>query len=645
MTALELPANQALRAAVVTDYRGRFDAGLSGGDWDSVLRIAAAAGALDETALGWVREAIAKHPGGLSAVPPEVLGRLPCATIAGLPPTIIAALPPATIAALLPETIAALPPPIIAALPSASLAALAPAAITALPPLRNSVGVELKLLPAGRFTMGEGSEGHPVTLTKPFYMGVHEVTNAQWQRVMGSVTSYWKDGDAPVEHVSWADAMEFCRKLSALPKEREAGWVYRLPTEAEWEYACRAGSTTRYSFGDDESRLEEYAWYDRNSSSQTQLVGQKKPNSWGLFDMHGNVGEWCSDWHVAYAIGAVTDPQGRPGGAFRVIRGGHWSHPARSCLSAYRNGYEPSFRKDFLGFRVVKAMAKAASGGLESHVEPLPADHPETIKNSIEVTLKLIPAGTFMMGEAGVDSDQTPHQVTLTKPFYIGVHEVTNAQWERVMGSLPSHWKAADRPVENVSWEDAVEFCRKLSALPEEHQAGRVYGLPTEAEWEYACRAQSKTTYSFGDDEKHVGDYAWYDGNSGGETHPVGQKKPNAWGLYDMHGNVWEWVNDWYDSGYYATSTEPDPQGPVVAGARVNRGGSWGFTAGGGRSAIRGKRNVGPISVLDFQTAGGGRSAIRGKSDPSNRFSILGFRLALRLTNVQRTESEAATVK
>ncbi len=230
------------------------------------------------------------------------------------------------------------------------------------------------------------------------------------------------------------------------------------------------------------------------------------------------------------------------------------------------------------------------------------ADLPETIENSIGVTLKLIPAGTFTMGQAG-DVDEWPHEVTLTRPFYIGVYEVTNAEWRRVMGSVPSQWKDDERPVEKVSWDDANEFCRRLSEMPEEKDAGRIYRLPTEAEWEYACRAGSTTEYSFGDDESLLGDFAWFDGNAGSQTHPVGQKRPNAWGLYDMHGNVWEWCSDgWAD---YPRGSVTDPKGWSWSSGRVVRGGSW------------------------YDSARFCRSSCRPGSVPSFRSNDLGFRLAL----------------
>ena len=151
------------------------------------------------------------------------------------------------------------------------------------------------------------------------------------------------------------------------------------------------------------------------------------------------------------------------------------------------------------------------------------------------IELKLIPAGTFVMGDADGNANEKPrHRVTFTKPFFMGAYEVTNAQWKLVMGSVPGQWKDDDLPVETVGWEPVTEFCRKLSALPEERRAGRVYRLPTEAEWEYACRAGTTTHWSSGDFESDLEVCGWFGRNAGGKTHPVGQKKPNAWGLYEI---------------------------------------------------------------------------------------------------------------
>jgi formylglycine-generating enzyme required for sulfatase activity len=226
----------------------------------------------------------------------------------------------------------------------------------------NSIGLKLRRIAPGTFTMGQpygeaDETPHQVTLTKPFSIGVYQVTNAQWKRVMGNVPSHWQDDERPVEQVSWEDAGEFCTKLSALPAEQKAGRVYRLPTEAEWEYACRAGTTTQFSFGEDESWLGEHGWFDGNSDKQTHAVGQKMPNPWGLYDMHGNVLEWCSDWSDEYSKASATDPPGPSAASARVARGGNCISSAGRCRSAFRYGLEPSCRIRYLGFRIVMSSA------------------------------------------------------------------------------------------------------------------------------------------------------------------------------------------------------------------------------------------------------------------------------------------------
>jgi formylglycine-generating enzyme required for sulfatase activity len=236
---------------------------------------------------------------------------------------------------------------------------------------------------------------------------------------------------------------------------------------------------------------------------------------------------------------------------------------------------------------------------------PLAAPHdtaltmPHTWRNSIGMEFVLIPVGEFLMGSNERDDDEKPrHRVRISQPFYLGTYEVTQGQWQAVMGDNPSYFKGEPSlPVESVSWEDVQEFIRRLQAK----ERGTRYRLPTEAEWEYAARAGTTTAYSFGDDTRQVGDYAWYKLNAGGTTHPVGQKHPNAWGLYDMAGNVSEWIQDWY--GDYTAAATTDPQGPSSGSHRVIRGGNWSFEAGYCRSADRG------ISV------------------PNARLMYLGFRL------------------
>jgi len=222
--------------------------------------------------------------------------------------------------------------------------------------IANSIGMKLKFLPAGKFTMGspsiDNAPPYQVTLSRPFYLGVHEVTQAEYQRVMGRNPSRSKGVTNPVEYVTWDEAVEFCRKLSVLPAEKAAGRVYRLPTESEWEYACRGGTTTAFSFGDDEDQLKDFAWYTSNSDNNTHPVGQKSANPWGLYDMNGNVCQWCQDWYGDYPGGAVTDPQGLARGSRRVVRGGSWFVVAKVCRSADRGWAAPSSRSVMLSFRV-----------------------------------------------------------------------------------------------------------------------------------------------------------------------------------------------------------------------------------------------------------------------------------------------------
>jgi formylglycine-generating enzyme required for sulfatase activity len=177
------------------------------------------------------------------------------------------------------------------------------------------------------------------------------VTQEQYEAVMGTNPSRFKKPQNPVEQVSWDDAVEFCRKLSELPAEKKAGYVYRLPTETEWEYACRAGTTTKYSCGDSNSKPGDYAWYDRNSNNTTRPAGQKQPNPWGLYDMHGNVWEWCQDRHGRYPSGSVTDPTGSASGDRRVLRGGSFNSPASYIHSAFRGFRQPGNRRLSDGFR------------------------------------------------------------------------------------------------------------------------------------------------------------------------------------------------------------------------------------------------------------------------------------------------------
>jgi sulfatase modifying factor 1 len=245
------------------------------------------------------------------------------------------------------------------------------AEILARGPITNTIGMKLKLIPTGTFLMGssgnevgrqDGDHQHKVTISKSYYMQTTEVTQEQWKSVMG--TEPWKGQGSVKEgpnyaasHLSWDDAVAYCKKLS----EKE-GKTYRLPTEAEWEYACRAGTETRWSFGDDEKDLGDYAWYDKNAYNKRKYyvhqVGLKKPNAFGLYDMHGNVFEWCHDSFKEdyYKQSPAQDPPGPASGSFRVLRGGSWLDYARVTRSANRGADGAGYRDRYLGFRLVREL-------------------------------------------------------------------------------------------------------------------------------------------------------------------------------------------------------------------------------------------------------------------------------------------------
>jgi formylglycine-generating enzyme required for sulfatase activity len=236
----------------------------------------------------------------------------------------------------------------------------------------NSIGMKLVRIEPGKFMMGshqyEAELPHEVKISKPFYMGAYPVRQAEYEIIMESTPSWFSScrggrdevigidtSRFPVETVSWNEAVAFCEKLSERATEKKAGRSYRLPTEAEWEYGCRAGTKTKYHSGKEEDHLKEVAWYDANSGERTHPVGEKKPNAWGLYDMHGNVYQWCSDWYGEnfYLNGHTNNPAGPKHGTCRVVRGGCWAHFSLDCRAANRGSREPSYRSSYIGFRVV----------------------------------------------------------------------------------------------------------------------------------------------------------------------------------------------------------------------------------------------------------------------------------------------------
>jgi formylglycine-generating enzyme required for sulfatase activity len=218
------------------------------------------------------------------------------------------------------------------------------------------VEMQFAWVPPGWFLMGDNAHDdekpvHRVEISKGFYLGIYPVTQAQWAWVMGSNNrpSHFTGEDRPVEQVSWEDCLVFCARLRELTNK-----PIRLPTEAEWEYACRAGTTTDYYSGNGEEALKKVGWYKGNSNNQTQPVGKKEPNAFGLFDLHGNVWEWCLDWHAAdyYGKSESKDPEGPKSGSSRMLRGGSWRSDLDRCRAAYRRGNGPAYRSHYVGVRV-----------------------------------------------------------------------------------------------------------------------------------------------------------------------------------------------------------------------------------------------------------------------------------------------------
>jgi len=480
----------------------------------------------------------------------------------------------------------------------------------------NSIGMKFVDIPIGDFDMGSpASEAgrsdnetlHHVRISRPLLMAATTVTQSQWQSVMKNNPSQFPGDDRPVDTVSWSDATAFCVRLGA-----KEGRRYRLPTEAEWEYACRAGTPSPYG---GTGNLDEMGWCGDKHNRGTHPVAQKRPNAWGLYDMHGNVWQWCSDGD-GRGVYEVKSPRDA---TFRYLRGGSWSADPRICRAAFRQWNTPDYRNVSIGFRVcldVEGAVHQAHRAVAFRGESLSLN----LGHGVSMKFMLIPAGDFTMGSPETESmherDETPHEVTLTRPFYMATTHVTVAQWREFVEDsgyrtdAEDHWERTtvwhtqngkplqdgswrnpgfeqrdDHPVVMVSWNDAMRFCRWLS-----NKSGKSIGLPTEAQYEYASRAGTQTAYFWGDNQNRASVFAncadpapndrfpdskpavaWRDGFA--FTSPVASFKPNAWGLYDMIGNAWEWCADWYHD--YPDGPATDPTGLPQGNYRVVRGGSW----------------------------------------------------------------------
>ncbi len=552
-------------------------------------------------------------------------------------------------------------------------------------------------IPPGDFWMGAqenesdaGSDEYPrhqVTISEGFWIGKYEVTQSQWLAIANYSNFEWPGNpNRPAEMISWEDAVnDFLPEVNSGSDENN----WRLPTEAEWEYACRAGfNDTWYWWGNNYDNLYQYAWYEDNSSNETHDVGGLLPNPWGLYDILGNVWEWCSDWcdNFYYEHSPDVDPEGPQDGTIRINRGSAWNHPTIYVRIAKRGSIPPSFRSATIGFRLVfdetpnqspfeptnpnpedeednesilptltwscsdpegenlsydvyfgstyplnllserQTETSFEPGELEAGTtyywqiiaydnhfnstegsewsftttDGQPDDPPINPEHGDEWTAFIgvddiplemiyIEGGTFWMGAQEGEDNAEPgeyprHQVTISEGFWIGKYEVTQAQWLAVADYENFNWPGwPNRPAETVSWNDITN-----DFIPE---LGEGWRLPYEAEWEYICRAGfDETWFWWGNNYDDLGLYAWFLDN-GSQTHEVGNKLPNPWGLYDILGNVYEWCIDWHDGNYYEESPNTDPSGPGTGSNRVVRGGAWTHDSWHCRMAFRGRNS------------------------------------------------------
>lgn len=520
----------------------------------------------------------------------------------------------------------------------------------------GNYALEMIKVKAGEFWMKDSNpdtnvlnneQQRRVKITHDYWLGKYEVTIEQYKTVMGklpSTISHFQINsikNKPIVSITWNEAVEFCKKMNlmyaaALP----SGYKFSLPTEAQWEYAARGGNKSmNYNFCGSNS-IDDVAWHSHNSGRETHQVGLKSPNELGFYDMSGNVSEWCLDCSSEPVgrsnsfDGAVSsnnrDKSATSGnssshliedpycaiGDYALFRGGGFSDDSQDCTLTVRKSLISSYRYDFIGFRLALVPKKDKDAltpddktwNSTQTKERLPQTDLQSACNRIvslpgDIPLEMvkIEAGEFIMGNTDDDlknaRNVNKHNVKLTSDFWLGKYEVTQEQFEAVTGRCPSNDKRGGKfPVESVSWEDAREFCFRLTKF--EHKAGRlpdgyVYDLPTEAQWEYAARGGNKTKkykYSGSDEKSEV---AWYAHNSGdpyldeqgilmrkkNAIHPVGQKKANELGLHDMCGNVEEWCLDLgmpLDLGGVKTDTyHDDIEDPI------NTLGTWPLQRGG----------------------------------------------------------------
>ena len=502
----------------------------------------------------------------------------------------------------------------------------------------NDVKFEMAFVEGGDFLMGCMSNdsncdsmempAHHVKLSN-YYLSKMTVTQKLWRTVMGTSIQQQRDlenpkwelygeGDQyPMYYVNYEECAAFCEKLNTLLyAQLPEGYKFRLPTEAQWEYAARGGRKKKsyaYSGNDNISKV---AWWEENCGNKMREVGLKADNTLGIFDMSGNVWEWCRDWFEAdyYSYGSTTNPQGPLFGTQRVLRGGSWNLEAWHSRVTTRSQYAPTRSSANLGFRIVLEPAKDLFDlkNLRNTAKKFSALTSSSKNcnfkiNDLYFKMIFVEGGTFNMGctsdpEQCFENEEPVHSVTLSD-FYVGEYQVTQQLWNKVMGATVSEqrdlgnpeWELCGEgdyyPIYYINYEECELFCKKLNQLLNKQlPEGYIFSLPTEAQWEYAARGGKKSkmhTYSGGNNVLSV---AWYIDNCKLQTHEVGIKNKNELGIYDMSGNVWEWCRDWFDLDYYRRSPSTDPTGPDKGYYRILRGGSWRSNAQGCRVSFRNVR-------------------------------------------------------
>jgi len=504
----------------------------------------------------------------------------------------------------------------------------------------NGVNFEMIFVEGGSLLLGGSTQqgdkyysempAHKVSLSN-FYMGKYLITQELWNVVMGSslrqqcllalknspgdmydvrVAQFRPEDYAkimplngeganfPIYFINYIDCQRFCARLNRLLADQlPADYEFTIPTEYQWEYAARGGEKSKGYEYSGSNFIDEVAWYSMNSSEKTHEVGLKNRNELGIYDMSGNVWEWCKDlYHRDYNIGEIpTDPIPFNSKYHRVLRGGSYLPNAWASLVTTRINGDPDARTQDRGFRIVlsKSPITLAKNSLNITKPRSLPNTSLTIKvNGVNFDMVFVEGGTYIIdctsGKKNTDSiDNSFRNVSLSN-FYLGKFEVTQELWFEVMGTtIQQQYDLAlsdeslygvgnDYPMYYVNYDECMDFCialNKLSAnyLPE----GYKFCLPNEVQWEYAARGGTKSkkyTYSGSNTLSKV---AWYGKNSGNKVYEIGLKNKNELGIYDMSGNVWEWCIDWFDSNCNSNSSFNVSQGAYSNSHSVLRGGSW----------------------------------------------------------------------